>query len=172
MSIKRTIDPKAVDEGFDPQNHALVATKYFEDLKIGDEFPIPSRTLDDGNFVAFQACSLDNHPIHYDLEYCNRQGHPELLAHGFQVAIQTAAGAGLLPHVTGEAMVAFLEQSSEFLRPVYRGDTVYPNLVITELKEGRSTGTVTVRSTVHNQHRELVMEGMQKYLVKKRLASS
>jgi acyl dehydratase len=172
MTIKRVIDPKAVDEKFDPERHVLVETKYFEDLAVGDEFPIPLRTLDDGNFVAFQACSLDNHPIHYDLEYCNRQGHPELLAHGMQVVVQTVAGAGMLPHVMGEAMIAFIEQSSKFLRPVYRGDTVYPNLVITELTPGRSTGTVTVRSTVHNQHRELVLEGMQKYLVRKREASA
>jgi acyl dehydratase len=171
MATERIIDPKAVDPNFDPEKHSLADVKYFEDLEIGEEYPIPSRTLDDGNFVAFQACSLDNHPIHYDLEYCNRQGHPDLLAHGMHVLVQSVAGAGMFPHVVGEAMIAFIEQSSRFLRPVYRGDTVYPNLVIKELVSGRSTGTVTMRSTVHNQHRELVMEGEQKYLVRKRETS-
>ncbi len=36
---------------------------------------------------------------------------------------------------------------------------------------GRTTGVVTVRSTVHNQRSELVMEGEQKYLLRKRTAS-
>ena len=43
----------------------------------------------------FQAASGDNDPIHYDLEYCKKRGHPEMLAHGLQVMIETAAGAGL-----------------------------------------------------------------------------
>ena len=70
--------------------------------------------------------SGDNHPIHYDIEYCRRQGHPGLLAHGFQVLAQTAAGAGIFPHVVGESLIGFIEQSSRFLKPVYAGDTVYP----------------------------------------------
>ncbi len=153
---------------FDPQKHQFAEPSYFEDLSIGQRFHIPSRTLRDANFSAFQAASGDNHPIHYDVEYCKSQGHPELLAHGFQVVIQTAAGAGTFPHVLGESMIAFIDQSSKFLGPVYYGDTVYPELFVTELKEQRTTGIVTVRSTVHNQRRELVMEGEQRYLVRRR----
>ena len=120
------------------------------------------------NFAAFQTVSGDNHPIHYDLEYCRRQGHPGLLAHGFQVLAQTAAGAGIFPHVIGESLIGFIEQSSRFLKPVYSGDTVYPLLTITALTPGRTTGVITVRSTLHNQRRELCMEGEQKYLVRRR----
>jgi acyl dehydratase len=36
------------------------------------------------------------------------------------------------------------------------------------LTPGRTTGVVTLRSTVHNQRRELVLEGMQKFLIRKR----
>ena len=45
------------------------------------KFYLPSRTLTEANFAAFQTVSGDNHPIHYDIEYCRRQGHPGLLAH-------------------------------------------------------------------------------------------
>ena len=51
--------------------------------------------LDAERFAAFQAVSLDNHPIHYDVEYCQALGHPGPLAHGLQVLCFTAAGAGL-----------------------------------------------------------------------------
>ncbi|WP_373085511.1 MaoC family dehydratase [Sneathiella sp.] len=158
------------DTDFNPNTHKFAEASFFEDLSVGQSFYIPSRTLRDANFSAFQAASGDNHPIHYDLEYCKSQGHPELLAHGFQVLIQTAAGAGVFPHVIGESLIAFIDQSSKFLGPVYYGDTVYPELVITDLKAQKSTGVVTVRSTVHNQRRQLVMEGEQRYLVRKRPA--
>ncbi len=157
-----------IDSDFNPTKHVLSEAHYLEDLEIGQRFPAPSRTLGDASFAAFQMASMDNHPIHYDVEYCRRQGHPELLAHGMQVLIQTAPGAGMLPHVLGENLIGLIEQSSKFLKPVYCGDTVYPALEIIELTPQNTTGVVTVRSTVHNQHRELVMEGQQKLLVRKR----
>jgi acyl dehydratase len=39
---------------------------------------------------------------------------------------------------------------------------------VTELVPGRTTGVVTLRSTVFNQRKELVLEGMQKFLVRRR----
>ena len=155
-------------EPFDPNAHRLYDDHYFEDFKVGDSFPIPSRTMTEANFQVFQAASGDNHPIHYDREYCRRHGHRDLLAHGFQVAIQTCPGAGQLPHMAGDAMIAFIEQSSRFLAPVYAGDTLYPRLTIDEMRPGRSTGVMVLSSTVHNQDGTLVMEGEQKLLLRKR----
>jgi acyl dehydratase len=161
-------DPPA----FDPAAHRFGPARYFEDMKVGEQFYLPSRTLTEANFAAFQTVSGDNHPIHYDVEYCRRHGHPGLLAHGFQVLAQTAAGAGIFPPVVGESLIGFIEQSSRFLKPVYAGDTVYPLLTVTALTPGRTTGVITVRSTVHNQRRELCMEGEQKYLVRRRQPSA
>ena len=102
---------------FDPAAHRFGPARYFEDMKVGEQFYLPSRTLTEANFAAFQTVSGDNHPIHYDVEYCRRHGHPGLLAHGFQVLAQTAAGAGIFPHVVGESLIGFIEQSSRFLKP-------------------------------------------------------
>ena len=156
-------------EPFDPRAHRLVPTqRWFEDFVLGERFVIPSRTMTPAIFLAFQAASGDNHPIHYDIEYCRRHGHPNLLAHGYQVAIQTAAGAGLFPHMVEDSLKAFLEQSSRFLAPVFAGDTVYPALEVDELTPGRTTGVVGLRSTVHNQRAELVLDGRHRYLLRKR----
>ena len=153
---------------FDPAGHRFGEPRYFEDFALGETFYIPSRTLSDAYFAAFQLASGDNHPIHYDIEYCRARGHAGLVAHGFQVLCQTAPGAGILPHVVGESLIAFVEQSSRFLKPVYSGDTVYPLLEIVRLEPGRTTGVMVLRSTVHNQRRELVMEGEQKLLLRRR----
>lgn len=159
-----------MSQSFDPTQHRLAPTRYFEDFRDGETFYIPSRTVTEAHFSAFQAASGDNHPIHYDREYCRRHGHPELLAHGLQVLIQTAAGAGPFPfHVEG-SLIGFIEQSSRFLKPVYVGDTLYPLLKVSALKAQRTTGVLTLSSTVHNQKGELVMDGEQKYLIRKRPA--
>ncbi len=69
---------------FKVEDHRVMALRGFEELRVGEIFKSPSRTIGDGNFAAFQAVSLDNHPIHYDAEYCKRLGHPAPLAHGLQ----------------------------------------------------------------------------------------
>jgi len=153
---------------FDPARHCLAPTRYFEDFALGQSFYIPSRSVTHAHFAAFQAASGDNHPIHYDREFCRRHGHPELLAHGFQVLLHTAAGAGQFPFLVEESLLGLIEQSSRFLRPVYAGDTLYPQLCVGELIPQRTTGILALASSVHNQRAELVMEGVQKYLLKRR----
>ena len=151
---------------FDKTDHRVMPLRGFEELRIGEVFKSPSRTLGDANFAAFQTVSLDNHPIHYDVEYCKRLGHPAPLAHGLQVLSFTAAGAGLFPHVIGESLIGFIEVNAKFLKAVYPGDTLYPALTITDLVPQRTTGIVAMRATVHNQKSELVLDGVHKYLLK------
>jgi acyl dehydratase len=156
---------------FNPTEHRMVQEqRWYEDFLLGERFVIPSRTMTEAVFAAFQTASGDTHPVHYDVEYCRARGMPNLLAHGFQTLIHTAPGAGLFPFMVEESLVAFLEQSSRFLKPVYAGDTIYPALEVTELMAGLTTGVVTLRSTVFNQRRELVLEGWQKFLIRRRPA--
>lgn len=159
-------------EAFDPETHRLAEPRYFDDLRLGEKFPLPSRTMTEALFAAFQLASGDNHPIHYDREYCRRRGHPDLLAHGMQVLIQTAAGAGQFPHVIGDALMGFLEMSGRMLKPVHCGDTLYPLLEIAELKPQRTTGLVVMRSSVHNQRGERVLEGSHTYLLRRSAKAS
>ena len=157
--------------GFDPSAHRMVPQqRWFEDFAIGERFVLPSRTMTDAIFLAFQAASGDNHPVHYDVEYCRARGMPHMLAHGFQVVIQTAAGAGMFPHMVEESLKGFLDQSSRFLHPVFVGDTLYPALEVDEVTPQRSTGVLGLRSTVHNQKGDLVMDGRQRYLLRRRPA--
>ena len=160
-----------MQEPFDPAHHRTGPTRYFEDFALGESFYIPSRSVTPAHFSAFQAVSGDNHPIHYDREFCRRHGHPELLAHGFQVLSQSAAGASQFPFLVEDSLLAFIEQSSRFLRPVYVGDTLYPRLRVSELIPQRTTGVLTLDATIHNQRSELVREGKQKYLIRKRPAA-
>jgi acyl dehydratase len=153
-------------------SYQICEQRYFEDFKLGERFPLPSRTMTDAMFAAFQLASGDNHPVHYDVEYCKSRGLPGMLAHGFQVVIQTAAGAGLFPHMVEESLMGFIEQSSRFLKPVFTGDTLYSALEVSELQPQRATGVLTLKSTVKNQRGELVLEGIHRYLLRQRQSTT
>ena len=136
---------------FDPAKHRMVQQqRWFEDFSLGERFVIPSRTMTEAVFAAFQTASGDTHPVHYDVEYCRARGMPNLLAHGFQTLIHTAPGAGMFPFMVEESLVAFLEQSSRFLKPVYAGDTIYPALEVTELTR-----------RAHHRRRHLALDRVQ-----------
>jgi acyl dehydratase len=153
--------------GFDPAAFHVTEQRSFDDLKVGEIFRTPSRTVTDAHFAAFQVLSGDNHPIHYDIEYCRARGHRGLLAHGLQVAAFAAIGAGAFPHQIGDRLIGFTEQLSKFLKGVYPGDTLYAEFTITQLIPQRTTGVVVFSVTIHNQNRELVLTGEHKYLLRK-----
>jgi len=157
-------------EAYDRTGHRVAEPLWFDDLAVGERYFIPSRTVTEAHFAAFQTISADNHPIHYDVVYCREHGHKGPLAHGFQILAFTAAGASTFAHQIGDALIAFVEQSSKFLKPVYAGDTLYPVLEIAALTLRRSTGVVILGVTVHNQNGELVLTGEEKILLRKRPA--
>ena len=150
--------------------HKSIVSKYFEDFSIGDKYVLPSRTQTSAIFSMFQGASGDNDPIHYDKEFCKQRGHPEMLAHGMQVFIQTAAGAGSFPSEIRDSLLGLVEFSGKMLKPVYREDTLYPELFITKLIEQNTTGIIEMKAMVHNQNKILVFEGCHKYLLKKKNA--
>ena len=150
------------------RSQTINKSKYFEDFSIGDKYLIPSRTQTSGIFSMFQGASGDNDPIHYDVEYCKKRGHPEMLAHGLQVFIQTAAGAGTFPSEVRDSLIGLIEVSGKMLKPVYREDTLYPELIVSRLTSQNTTGILEMKARVNNQHNILVFEGVHKYLIKKK----
>ena len=151
---------------FDPVGFTVVLPRSFEDLRVGEVFRAPSRTLTDAHASAFQTVSADNHPIHYDVEYARRHGHSAPVVHGLQVFAFTAPGATLFPQYIGEAFIAFTSASCRFLKEVHAGDTLYPQLEVTKLTTQEDTGIVITRATVHNQRGELVLDGEHTYSLK------
>ncbi len=133
---------------FDPVGFTVVPPRRFEDLRVGDVFRAPSRTLTDAHASAFQTVSADNHPIHYDVEYARRHGHTAPVVHGLQVFAFTAPGATLFPQYIGDVFLTFTSASCRFLKEAHAGDRLYPQLEITKLTTQGNTGIVTTRATV------------------------
>jgi len=143
-------------------------TKFFEDFRLGEKFHIPAKTMTDAHFLFFAGMTGDNHPIHYDDEYAKTTRFGKRVAHGLLVASMTATGASSLSALIEGSIIAFVEQSSRFLKPVLIGDTISPELEVTELVPKSDAGLVRLTTRVKNQRREIVLEGTHAYLIKKR----
>jgi len=143
-------------------------TKYFEDFQLGEKFHIPAKTMTDAHFLFFAGMTGDSHPIHYDDEYAKTTRFGKRVAHGLLVTAMTAVGASTLSPLLEGSIVAFVEQSSRFLQPVLIGDTITPELEVTELVPKTDTGLLRLTTRVKNQRGEVVLEGMHAYLIKKR----
>ena len=149
-------------------DYSIKNSRYFEDFAVGDKYVLPSRTQTSSIFSMFQAASGDNDPIHYDKEFCKKNSHPDMLARGLQVLIQTAAGAGSFPSEVRDSLIGLIEVSGKMLKPVYREDTLYPELVVSKLVPQNTTGVLEMKATVKNQKNIIVFEGSHKYLIKKK----
>ena len=145
-----------------------VKQKFFEDFKLGDSYKIPSKTIHDGHFLFFVGLTGDAHPVHYDDEYCKKHMFGKRVTHGLLVASMTALGGSSLSDEVEDSMVAFMSQSSRFLKPVFIGDTIYPALEVAELIPKKNNGVVKFKSVIKNQSGDVVMEGEHVYLMKKR----
>jgi acyl dehydratase len=165
--MNSTTETRKTAHTFDASNFTIVPARTFEDLRVGEIFRAPSRTLTDAHASAFQAVSADNHPIHYDAEYARRHGHTAPVVHGLQVLAFTAPGATLFPQYIGDVFIAFTEASCKFLKEVHAGDTLYSALEIVALTPLGDSGQVTTRATVHNQRGELVLSGEHRYLLRR-----
>jgi acyl dehydratase len=143
-------------------------TKYFEDFRLGEKFSIPAKTMTDAHFLFFAGMTGDNHPIHYDDEYAKTTRFGKRVAHGLLVASMTATGASSLSPLIEGSIIAFVEQSSRFLKPVLIGDTISPELEVTELVPKSDSGLLRLTTRVKNQRGEIVLEGTHAYLIKKR----
>ena len=78
----------------------------------------------------------------------------------------TAPGATLFPQYIGDVFIAFTSVCCTFLAEIHAGDTLYPQLQITDLAPHGDACQVTTRATIRNQHGQLVLDGEHTYLLK------
>ena len=142
---------------------------FFEDLILGETYVSPSITMTPTHAIMFGAITGDHHPLHNDVEYCKAHGWPERVVHGSLNASMTTIGSSPLAHQLHESVIVFLEQSTRFLKPVFLGDTVAASHRISDLIPKQGKGVLKVASTLRNQRNEVVAEGEQVFLVRKRL---
>src|SRR5712692_1268330 len=141
---------------------------FFEDLKVGQEFTSPGRTVTEADIVIFAALSGDYNVLHTDAEHMKASIFGERIAHGLLgLSIQQglasrgepAAAHGLLSALTWK-----------FKGPIKIGDTVHVLSRIAGKRDGPGAGRglVMVERRLVNQRGEVVQEGETEHLVERR----
>jgi len=147
--------------------------RWFEDFKIGDRFGSPSKTLTDAHFMFFAGMTGDAHPIHYDDEYAKSTRFGRPIVHGLHLMALTALGATSLSEQLTASMIAMLEQQAVFRKPVFKDDTLRPEIEIEAIdrQPGKDWGRLAIKVRLTNQRDEIVLEGRHVYMVRCRTGS-
>ena len=142
--------------------------KYFEDLKIGEHFETPRRTVTEADIVNFAGISGDYNPLHIDEEFAKKTRFGARIAHGvLTLSIMTGLWARLgILEGTVEAFYGI--ERLRFTKPVYIGDTLHVKMKVVDNEEKGQSGMILVENTVLNQKSETVMVCTTNLLVKKR----
>lgn len=125
-----------------------------EGLKIGDRFTL-SRCFSGEDIQRFAQISRDYKPVHFDQRFAEARHFKAPVSHGLLTA-------SLVTEIGGQIGWLAASMAFEFKRPVYPGDTVTCEWLITELDDnGRGTAVVKLA----NESGVMVMEGTTRGLV-------
>lgn len=143
---------------------------YIEDFAPGQSFPGASTTCTVKDFLDFARITGDAHPIHYDAEYAAKTRFGRPLAHGLLVAAYSALGATALSTMLEESMVAMLEVSFRYRKPVFADDVLTSHFEVAEVSRdpAKDAGRIRFKVTLTNQAGETVVEGSHAYLMRGR----
>jgi acyl dehydratase len=143
--------------------------QYFEDIRVGDEYLSPGRTVTEADIVAFAGLSGDYNVLHTDAEFMKSSIFGERIAHGLLgLAIQSGLGTRAMPRPF--ATLAFLGIRWRFKGPIKIGDTVKVQIKVTDKRETSKPdrGIVVLLRSVLNQRGEVVQEGETDIMVERR----
>jgi len=145
---------------------------FWEEWEIGAEFESPARTVTEADIVAFAGLSGDYNPLHINEEYCKTTQFGSRIAHG-PLVYAIAAGLLFQLHLYDDTLIAFLGfDSLKFTNPVKPGDTIRARIKVLEKRESSrpDRGVMKRQLQVLNQRGEVVQEGVQAFLLKRRAA--
>lgn len=144
---------------------------YWEEWEIGAEFESPARTLTEADIVAFAGLSGDYNPLHVNEEYCKTTVFGGRIAHG-PLVYAIAAGLLFQLHLYDDTLIAFLGfENLKFTKPVRPGDTIRARIKVLDKRESSNSdrGVMRRQLQVLNQRGEVVQEGIQAFLLKRKL---
>ena len=143
---------------------------YWEDWEVGVEFTSPARTITEADIVMFAGLSGDYNPLHINEEYAKQTQFGGRIAHG-PLVYAIAAGLLFQLHLYDDTLIAFLGfENLKFTKPVKAGDTIHARIKVIEKREASKAdrGVMRRQLEVLNQRGEVVQEGIQAFLLKRR----
>ena len=143
---------------------------YWEEWEVGAEFESPARTVTEADIVAFAGLSGDYNHLHVNEEYCKTTVFGGRIAHG-PLVYAIAAGLLFQLHLYDDTLIAFLGfENLKFTKPVRPGDTIRARIKVLDKRETSTPerGVMRRQLQVLNQRGEMVQEGIQAFLLKRK----
>jgi acyl dehydratase len=146
---------------------------YFDDFSVGMEFVTDSRRINGDDIAAFSELTGDDNPLHTDPVFAESTRFGGVVAHGL---LGTSIAIGLIASlriVTG-TVVALLDVTCHFVRPIIATDEIHARVVITKMRETSKTseGILWRKVELINQRGEVTQELELVSLMKRRLDST
>jgi len=144
---------------------------YWDDLKVGDEFVTPSRTVTETDLMVYTYLSGDFNVLHTDAEYCKSHPFKERIFHG-PCGISFTHGLVSRLGIFEGGVIGLLEMTWKYFIPLKIGDTIHVLLTIADKRETKKpdTGLVITGRKLINQRGETIQEGQTKMLMRRRPA--
>ncbi|MET9492699.1 MaoC family dehydratase [Nocardia sp. NPDC006630] len=147
---------------------------WFEEFETGVVYEHrPGRTITEADNVLFTTLTMNTQAMHLDAAFAQTQApfHQRLVNSMFTLSTLVGLSVAQLTQGTIVGNLGFSEIA--FPKPLFHGDTLYAETVITDLRESKSRlgeGIVTFAHTGRNQHGDVVVTAVRKTLVRKRPA--
>ena len=124
-----------------------------DDVKVGLRTRF-TKTVSESDVYLFAGITGDLDPNHVDEEYCKRTSLGHRVAHGALIVGYMSAASTRILEDFERPMVSVGYDRIRFIKPVYLGDTINIEYVITSLDRERER--ITSKVEVKNQQGELV----------------
>ena len=132
---------------------------YFEEIEADVIYAHrPGRTVTEADNVLFTTATMNNQALHLDAAWAAEQPFGQRLMNSmFTLATVVGQSVGQLTQATIVAQLGLTDVT--FPHPLYHGDTLYTETVVTDKRLSKSrpgTGVVTMHHTGRNQHGDVV----------------
>ena len=148
--------------------------RYFEDFTIGDVFQHPlGRTLTDTDNVWFTLLTMNTNELHFNADFASRTEHGrEIVNSGLTVAMVLGLSVS---DISQNAIANLGWDDIRLTAPVFVGDTLYAESIVTDLRESKSrphAGIVSCFTRGLNQDGVEVLSYRRSVMVFKQVAGS
>lgn len=145
---------------------------YYEDFMVGETINHElSKTIFESDNNFFSLLTMNNHPVHTNLDYASKNQHGKILVVGTLV-FSLAVGI-TVPDISGKAIANLGYEDVKHLAPTFINDTIYVRSVILDKRESKSKpdrGIIYVESIAYNQDGVDVLSFRRHVLIKKQNA--
>jgi len=153
-----------------PQRYRESYGRYLEDFTVGDVYEHrPGRTISETDNTWFTLLTMNQHPLHFDMEYAKHSEFGKPLVNS---CLTLAIVAGMSVSDVSQKTIANLGWDKvRMSAPVFNGDTIYAESEVLAIRESKSRptqGIVTIKTIAKNQDGTEVISFERAMLIPKR----